>query len=238
MPKEPVVPDNKALLVASEERLRYSIAQAARYLRIPPSTLRPWVRGRTGAKGCGTGNPPVLIKVGSLLSFNNLVEAFVLRALRVGHGARMAAVRQALDSAEREFKISRLLLSRDLQASPGSTFLEHLGQSINLDPPEHLAAKQLLYAVLERVSRNPLGFPSRMYPVGSYDISTLKLAPRIIMIDPAVSFGRPILVSKGIRTSTIAHRIDAGEKPEDIARDYDLELEEVDAALFYEREAA
>jgi uncharacterized protein (DUF433 family) len=77
-----------------------------------------------------------------------------------------------------------------------------------------------------------------MFPVGSYDIGALKLAPRLIMIDPAVSFGRPILVSRGIRTSTIVGRIDAGEEPNDIARDYGLQLDEIDAALFYERAAA
>jgi uncharacterized protein (DUF433 family) len=223
---------------APEEKPRYSIARAAHYLHISPSTLRSWVRGRTYPKGGGTEHWPALIKADALLSFNNLIEACVLRALRVDHGVRMRAVRQALDYAEKEYKIPRLLLSTQLQAAPGNVFLERFGQLINLNLSGQLAAKQLLNAVLERVNRNPRGLPERMFPVGSYDIGALKLAPRLIMIDPAVSFGRPILVSKGIRTSAIVGRIDAGEEPDDIARDYGLGLDEIDAALFYERAAA
>jgi uncharacterized protein (DUF433 family) len=223
---------------APEEKPRYSIARAAQYLHISPSTLRSWVRGRTYPKGGGTENWPALIKAEPLLSFNNLIEAYVLRALRVDHGVRMGAVRQALDYAEREFKIPRLLLSEELQAAPGNMFLERFGQLVNLNLSGQLAARQLLHAVLDRVNRNPLGLPSRMFPVGSYDIGALKHAPRLIMIDPAVSFGRPILVSKGIRTSAIVGRIDAGEEPDDIARDYGLQIDEIDAALFYERAAA
>lgn len=223
---------------APEEKPRYSIARAAHYLHISRSTLRSWVRGRTYPKGGGTEHWPALIKAGSLLSFNNLIEAYVLRALRVDHGVKMGAVRQALDYAEREFNIPRLLLSTELQATPGNVFLERFGQLINLNLSGQLAAKQLLNAVLERVNRNPLGLPERVFPAGSYDIDALKRAPRLIMIDPAVSFGRPILVSKGIRTSAIVGRIDAGEEPDDIARDYGLGLDEIDAALFYERAAA
>lgn len=222
---------------APEEKPRYSIARAAHYLHISRSTLRSWVRGRTYPKGGRTEHWPPLIKAESLLSFNNLIEAYVLRALRVDHRVKMHAVRQALDYAEREFDIPRLLLSTELQATPGNVFLERFGQLVSLNLSGQLAAKQLLYAVLERVNRNPLGLPERMFPAGSYDIDALKRAPRLIMIDPAVSFGRPILVSKGIRTSAIVGRIDAGEEREVIARDYGLELDEIDAALFYERAA-
>jgi uncharacterized protein (DUF433 family) len=150
----------------------------------------------------------------------------------------MPAVREALDYAQREFNIPRLLLSRELQATPGNVFLERFGQLINLTRAGQLAAKQLLHAVLERVNWNPAGLPDRMFPVSSYDIDALKLAPKLIVIDPAISFGRPIVASKGIRTSAIVSRIDAGEEPEDIAADYGLEPQEIDAALFYERAAA
>jgi len=53
-----------------------------------------------------------------------------------------------------------------------------------------------------------------------------------------VSFGRPVLVNRGIRTSVIAGRIDAGEHPDDVAEDFGLKREELDAAIFYERAAA
>ena len=63
-------------------------------------------------------------------------------------------------------------------------------------------------------------------------------ACKIIVIDPRLSFGNPIVVSRGIRTSAIAGRIDAGESLETVAQDYRLEPYEVEAAILYEREAA
>jgi uncharacterized protein (DUF433 family) len=224
---------------APEEKPRYSIARAARYLHISPSTLRSWVRGRDYPKKAGIEHWPALIKAEDLLSFNNLIEAYVLRALRVDHGLKMTAVREALDYAQREFGISRLLLSAELQAAPGNVFLERFGQLINLNRSGQLAAKQLLDAVLHRVKRHPKdGLPAQMFPVASYDLNALRHSPQLIMIDPEVSFGRPIVASKGVRTAAIISRIDAGEEPQDVARDYGLEPGELDAAISYERAAA
>lgn len=224
--------------LAPEEKPRYSIARAAHYLHVSPSTLRTWVRGRTYPKGGGVETWPPIIRAGRLLTFNNLTEAYVLRALRVDHGVKMARVREALDYAEKKFDIPRLLLSKELQAAPGHVFLERFGQLVNLSLSGQFAARQLLEAVLKRVERNAEGMPGRVFPVASYDLQTLKLAPQRVLIDPAVSFGRPVLVSTGIRTSVIVGRIDAGEAPDKIAEDYGLEPEDLDAAIAQERAAA
>jgi len=224
--------------LAPEEKPRYSIARAAHYLHMSRSTLRSWVRGRDYPKKGGMEHWPALIKAEELLSFNHLIEAYVLRALRVDHGLKMAAVREALDYAQREFGISRLLLSKELQAAPGNVFLERFGQLINLNRSGQLAAKHLLAAVLQRVQRNPMGLPAKMYPVASYDINALRHSPQLIVIDPEVSFGRPIVASKGVRTAMIISRIDAGEDAQDVARDYGLDPEELEAAISYERTAA
>lgn len=224
--------------LAPEEKPRYSVSRAAHYLHISPSTLRSWVRGRTYPKGGGVENWPPLIKAGDLLTFNNLIEAYVLRALRVDHGVKMARVREALDYAEEKFEIPRLLLSKELQATPGHVFLERFGQLVNLSLSGQFAAKQLLEAVLKRVERNKIGLPEKLFPVASYDLQALKLAPQRVLIDPAVSFGRPILASKGIRTSVVVGRIDAGENPVKVAEDYGLEPEDIEAAIAQERAAA
>lgn len=221
-----------------EEKPRYSVARAAHYLHIAPSTLRSWVRGRPYTAGGRQEHWPPVIKAERLLSFNNLIEAYVLRALRVDHGVKMPAVRKALDHAQQMYRIPRLLLSDQLQTAPGNVFLEHFGQLINLSRAGQLAHKQLLEAVLTRVDRNPSGLPDRMFPLGSYDIDALKLAPRLVMIHPGISFGRPIVTSAGIRTSSIVGRIDAGESMELVAQDYGLEPGEIEAAIFYERAAA
>ena len=221
-----------------QDKPRYTLASASHHLHLPPSTLRAWVRGRPYKRGGAQGFSQPLIEAQGLLSFNNLIEAHVLRALRGDHKVKMSAVREALDYAQREFGIPRLLLSKELLATPGNVFLERFGQLVNLGRSGQLAARKLLDAHLQRVEWDPLGNPRRLFPVDSYDVETLNQAKRIILIDPLISFGRPIVASRAIRTSTIAERIDAGESFEDVAADYRLERYEIDAAIRYEKAAA
>jgi uncharacterized protein (DUF433 family) len=200
--------------------------------------LRSWVIGRNYPKGVGTARFTPLIKLpdaGSTeLSFANLVEAHVLRALRVDHAVSIKDVRAALNYAEKAFGIKRLLLSPGLRTDAGNVFLEHYGDLINLSRSGQLAMKKLLEAHLRRVEWGPTDIPSRLYPFvrgDSFD------AAKPIVIDPLIAFGRPVILRKGVSTSAIAERIDAGESVEELAEDYDLEPVEIEEAVVYERAA-
>jgi hypothetical protein len=57
-----------------------------------------------------------------LLSFNNLVEAYVLRSLRHKHMVSMIDVRTALDYAFADLNIKRLLLNQELLTAAGELF--------------------------------------------------------------------------------------------------------------------
>ena len=134
----------------------YGISEAARFIRIPRATLAYW----TGGPNPLIGLPPS----GEGLSFNNLVEAHVLRALRNVHGARMANVRSALLYAEEQLGISRLLLHDELLTSGGELFLDHLDQLINLSRSGQLALRKLLEDCLDRVERDEQRLPFRLFP--------------------------------------------------------------------------
>lgn len=216
----------------------YSLAEAARYLKLAPATLRSWVVGRSYPTERGVGHFKPLIHPASthppLLSFWNLVEAHVLRALRSDHGVSVKALRQALDFAERQLGIDRLLLRRELCADAGQLFLDRYGELINLSASGQLAMRKLLAEYLERVDWDPWQFPVRLYPFVSSDAHT---ADRPIAIDPTISFGRPVVLRRGISTFTIAERIDAGETVDELAADYDLTPAEIEQAVRYERAA-
>lgn len=98
----------------------YSLAEAARFLKVPPATLRTWTLGRGYPTSAGRGQFDPLIHPAStiptLLSFWNLIEAHVLRALRSEHGVGLKAVRQAVRYAEKELQIDRLLLAAQRDA--------------------------------------------------------------------------------------------------------------------------
>ena len=56
-----------------------------------------------------------------------------------------------------------------------------------------------------------------------------------VVIDPYVSFGRPVLVGTGIPTAVIAARYKAGESVDDLADDYGRSREEIEEAIRCER---
>ena len=235
-----VSPRNSPRKTAASNRdlAAYSLAEAARYLRLPTATLRSWVLGRDYPTAEGRSQFPPLLRPASkrppLLSFSNLIEAHVLRSLRTDHGVPVKALRSALAYAERELSIDRLLLRPELCAEAGKVFLDRYGELIELTASGQLAMRQLFDQHLKRVDWDASKFPVRLYPFLS---AASPSEARPIVIDPRIAFGRPVVQRKGISTLAIAERIDAGESVEDVAHDYDLGPSEIEQAILYERAA-
>ncbi len=218
---------------------RYTIAQAARYVGLSPTTLRSWVRGRSYPRAGGSVRSEPLIKAEELLSFSNLIEAHILHALRVDEDVSMSRLRTALAVAAKECKIERLLLSEKLLTAAGEILLDEYGKLINLGRSGQLALRHVFEAYLKRVDWSARG-PEQFFP-GFVSVIALPVEeiPRLIVINPRVSFGKPVLASnKGIRVTAIVSRIDAGEDENAIAQDYEIDRREVDAAIDFYRRAA
>lgn len=226
--------------VANDPRVQpaYTLAEAARYLRLPPATLRSWVVGRPYPTATGVRTFPPLLKPAqkspAVLSFANLVEAHVLRALRTEHGVSVSDLRAALQYAEGELGIENLLLCKDLATEAGRLFLDRYGELIELSKSGQLAMRRVFQEHLRRVEWDERELPARLYPFLSLD-SVAEARP--ITIDPRVAFGRPVVERVGISTRAIAERLDAGEALGDIAADYDLTEAEIEQAVLYERAA-
>ncbi len=216
----------------------YGPAEAARYLRLPAATLRSWLLGRAYPKGGAQATFHPLIRPAQgqplLLSFFNLIEAHVLRALRTEHGVAIAELRKAIAYAERKLDIDRLLLSPELRTHAGQVFLDRYVELINLSASGQLALRKVFEEHLRRVEWDEWKFPVRLYP---YVDAGQRSAERSIAIDPQVSFGRPVVVRTGVSTAAIADRIDAGESVDTLADDYDLTREEIEQAVLYSRAA-
>ncbi len=216
----------------------YTLAEAARYLRLAPGTLRSWVVGRPYPAGGGTRTFTPLIRPAQkhplVLSFWDLVEAHVLHALRTEHGVPVDQLRRALKYAETELDIERLLLRQDLLTHAGSVLIERYGKLIDLSASGQLAMRKMLERQLRRVEWDADRMPLRLFPfVASLDGTD----ERPIAIDPHVAFGRPVLQPSGVSTQTIASRLDAGESVADLAADYDLTTTDIEQAAVYERAA-
>jgi len=216
----------------------YTLAEAARYLKLASATLRSWVVGRDYPKGEGVAHFRPLIhppeRHPPTLSFWNLIEAHVLRSLRTEHGVSIQALRKALAYAEKTLDINRLLLSKELRTHAGKVLLDRYGELIDLSASGQIAMRRMFEAHLARVVWDEWQFPVRLYPFTS---GSSLADERPIAIDPNIAFGRPVMVRMGISTHAIAERIDAGESVDDLARDYDLTPPEVEESVLYERAA-
>ena len=62
--------------------------------------------------------------------------------------------------------------------------------------------------------------------------------PRSVLVDPARSFGRPVLANAYVRTEVVEARFRAGDGIADMARDYDVSVADIEEALRFERRRA
>ncbi|MEM9294020.1 MAG: DUF433 domain-containing protein [Acidobacteriota bacterium] len=218
----------------------YGITEAAQYLRLPASTLRTWVHGQSYATAEGRQRSEPLIQLPedspSQLSFINLVEAHVLKAIRRQHGISMQNVRPALEYLEDELQVEHPLTSRELRTDGVHLFVNHLGDLVNLSKRGQLAVKSLLNAHLSRIEHDREGLARRLFPFVHQDApreDESDDAPRIIVLDPERGFGRPTIDGTSIHTETIAQRLASGESLHDLSQDYGLETAQIEEAIRY-----
>ena len=236
----PIDPVAKSMDQADPRDLpTYTVADAARILRMPSATLRSWLFGREYETAEGARKFTRLIEPPSdalgRLSFKNLIEAHVLRALRTKHGVPMRAVRRALDYAQKECGIDRLLIHEQLKAAPGRLFLDEYGTLVELPQGGQLALRQVFAAHLERVLYDSSShLPLRFFPWFPVESERGKTT---ITLDPRLSFGDPVTSRHAIRTAIIAARYEAGETIRDLADDYELKDAEIEDAILFERAA-
>ncbi len=216
--------------ISARELPAYPVADAAHYLRVPTATLRSWVLGRYYPTEHGRRffRPVIELpdRARPRLSFVNLVEAHVLDAIRRDHEVALKHVRAALAFVAKHFPSRHPLSDQDFQTDGVHLFLERYGELINASRDGQLAMRTVFEAYLERIERDATGLPIRLFP---FTRGRTLDEPRAVVIDPSVSFGRPVLVGTGIPTAVIAERYKAGDSMDDLADDYGrtrLEIEE------------
>lgn len=70
----------------------------------------------------------------------------------------------------------------------------------------------------------------RMFPL-LRKTGSVEEQPRLIVVDPRLGFGRPVLNGTGIPVSVIRERFDAGESVLHLAKDYGVGVEAIEEAV-------
>lgn len=122
-------------------------------------------------------------------------------------------------------------------------FVTKLGSLINASQHGQLAMKALLQAHLARIDRDAHGLATRVFPftrrrTEMKDAGRIANLPRVVAMDPAVAFGRPVIAGSRVPTIEIFERFNAGESPEELAADFGRQLNEIHEAILCETSAA
>lgn len=207
----------------------YSIKEVSHLLNMPPSTIRSWTKGQSNFKP--------LIKIAqtspAILSFNNLVEVFIMHAITRRNKLPMRNLRIGLVNAMKKFKSKRPLLEKDFATDGISLFLTEEFATYDISNKAGQIILDDYLFDLKRIDRNDLGLPIRIYPhtrIGEPE------EPKAIKIDPLISFGRPVLSNSSTPVDVIAERFKAGDDPDFLALDFNIPKHDVLEAIRFELE--
>ena len=206
----------------------YTVGEAAHYLGVPASTVRSWFAGTSYShQGDRRKFKPVIKPADTKLlglSFSNLVEAYVLTAIRRKHRIGLPTIRKGLEYLTDKLNSQRPLLTEQF-ATKGKELYVELGEVINLSRNGQVEMADMILAYLERVERDAKGLPIKLYPF--MRSQPPREQPRTVVIDPKVSFGRPVLAGTAIPTAVLAEQFKAGDPPAALAKAYGAEEQAV-----------
>jgi len=216
--------------VAVLDREMYSEAEAARLLRIAPSTLHYWLEG---GEQRGRNYLPILRveATGSRsVTWAEFVEAAFLREYRRSHGVPMAELRGFIDRLRDHYDVPYPLAHHQPFVS-GRQLVYEAQQGAGLAPEFYLVAAASGQYLLTPASDSYL---KRV--TWDDDVATAwrphddPASP--VRIDPEVRFGRPAV--RGISTEILWEQSESGADVRELSDAFDLDLSDVRWALAYE----
>lgn len=209
----------------------YTLADVARFVRLPVPTLRSWVSGRGYDTQDGPRRfCPLIVPAGHEgLSFINLIEAQVLAAIRKTHAIKIPKIRSALSYMRRGMGVEHPLAIERFETDGVDLFVRR-GIILNASRQGQVAMDDVVKLYLRRIRYDEDGRAAVFFPFTRSMESGVD-QPSEIVINPEVMFGRPVISGTRIDTATVLERFEAGESPEEIATDFSVSPEQVVEAV-------
>lgn len=222
----------------------YSHREAARLAGLRPDRVARWVRGYSfkGRRGQESRSDPLFAADWDnspgrpiTLSFLDLVEMLFVKAF-LNEGVSMPTIRKAAAEGAKLFSVKHPFCVKRF-ATDGRKIFVGLEKEADEDEDERLVELISRQAVFNEVIRPLLrqlkfdvaGMATAWWPRG-HDYP--------VVLDPARSFGAPIIPDRGVPTSVLAGPVLAGDSPEFVARMFQVSSREVACAVEFERELA
>lgn len=216
----------------------YTVAEAARYLDVPDSTLRSWTHGyRRHVPGrMDILGAPVLTALprsrpqGPVIPFVGLAEGLVLTAMRHS-GVPLQRIRPALSRLAEEFGLEHALASRRLYTDGAEVLLDYADSS---DDQAAVRAVRELVVVRngQRVFNEAVASYLRRVEFSSDGYARLIYLPAYavaeVVVDPERGFGQPVFVRGGARLEDALSMFRAGESLDVVAAEYGVPLDQLE----------
>lgn len=227
----------------------YNLADAARLVRADRRSIKRWLYGydhshRKGGDVERRHSPALWApqyareELGEeAIGFHDLMELRIVRQF-VSHGVPLQVVRRCLDTARELFGAGYPLTRRNFVTDGATIYVESIeaaaregdieaGSLLNLRSRQYAfkaIIKDSLYAGIEYDN----GQARRWYP---------EPRSRMVVVDPALQFGHPIVEACGVPTASLYAAYAAeGEDRGRVARLFDIDPRHVEAAVRFERD--
>jgi uncharacterized protein (DUF433 family) len=203
----------------------YTIPEAATFLAMSPGTLSDWYAGDNPVL-----RPSGFVRNIALLSFRDLEEAYKIHLLRFKHDKSLQYLRKAFTDAREKTGSEHPLLDYEIDVMerlaliiPGRGKRKRRAVVLGDESvPDYFPEVVRVWGVRISDERNEI-LPWR------YADEDEQTTP--VSLNPEVMSGRLVLRGTRIPVSIIWGRQLAGERVEDIARDYRLDAKQVQQAL-------
>jgi len=217
----------------TDERLElplYGLSEASLYLRVPLKTLEYWAFGRKPV-------PPVIRAASTqprALSFMNLLECHMLASMRSLYSLHLPKIRRAVAHLNKTSGFKHPLIEEPLYTNRIDLLIKQIDKLVNISRGGQLVIPETVEAHLERVEYDKAVGVFKFYPfVRERSVGE----PKLIVINPSLGFGKPVIAGTGISTAVIASRFNARESVPDLAKEYGLETEQIEEAIRWETRA-
>lgn len=193
----------------------YDPTEAARLIRVHPETLARWTTGRY---------PLVRPAFDRFFDFEDLVSLLVIAELW-RRRVQTSEIRRGIEVLAQELGVDRPLAHIDAPprlATVGRSFFAHIGEWADAGKGFQLAFQPMIEPVLRPLEYDTQGMAHLWRPLES------------VTATPIVQAGTPCIEATRVPTTTVEGLVRVGEDIEDIAFDFDLEIEQIQAALRFE----
>lgn len=210
----------------------YTLQQASRISGAKSSEVSRWLFGYNAGKSkriAPLWQTQIKDVEEKVIGFRDLMELRIVKAF-ASHGVPVQLIRVALTHAKEIFGTDYPFTSHRFLTDGRSIFyeaLDHGGEELT-----DLVRRQLVFESIIR----PHLYEGIEFSSHGQAVRWFPQKGKSIMLDPEISFGRPVLTAYGVPTEVIAQAVKVEQNAKAVAAQFEIPVDKVRAAVKFEEQ--